>query len=291
MDLSDHRIDPLHRPPAASHLRAEANAARLMALKMIFEAGLGHVGGDFSALDIVTVLYGAVLKVDPERPSAPERDRFIMSKGHAAGALYVTLARRGFFPVEELSTFMRPLSRLGGHPDRTKLPGVETNTGPLGHGLPVAVGAALAAKLMGKSYRTFVLTGDGELQEGSNWEAAMTAAHNRLDNLILTIDRNGLQQGDRTEQTVGLEPLADKWRAFGFAVEEVDGHDHAALLDVYGRVPVSAGRPTCIIARTTKGKGVSFMEGGAAWHHKVPSAEEYATAIAELESLGLGARS
>ncbi len=271
-------------PNLVSQLQAEANAARRMALKMIYNAGLGHVGGDFSAMDIVTVLYAAILNIDPSRPHAPDRDRFILSKGHATGALYVTLARRGFFPVEDLSTFMKPLSRLGGHPDRSKLPGVETNTGPLGHGLPVGVGAALAAKLSAQSYRTFVVTGDGEVQEGSNWEAAMTAAHNRLDNLVVTVDRNHLQQGDRTEQTVELEPLADKWRAFGFAVVEVDGHDHAALLAAYSNLPLVAGKPTCVIARTTKGKGVSFMEDRSAWHHRVPSEAEYDAAVLELQA-------
>jgi transketolase len=267
--------------PAA--LKIESQESRKATLQMIFDAGLGHIGGDFSALDITTVLFGAILRFDPKDPTAMNRDRFIMSKGHAAGALYVTLARQGFFSTDMLSTFMKPFSRLGGHPDRTKLPGVETNTGPLGHGLPVGVGTALAAKLSGNSYRTFVITGDGELQEGSNWEAAMCAAHNKLDNLIVTVDRNGLQQGDRTEATCGLDSLAAKWRAFGFEVVEVDGHDHAALLEVYSRVPLAPGKPTCVIARTIKGKGVSFMQDGAAWHHKVPSAKEFEAAMLELQ--------
>lgn len=271
--------------PLVRHLRAEANAARMMALRMVCDAGIGHLGGDFSAMDIVTVLYGAILRIDPQRPEAPDRDRFILSKGHATGALYVTLARRGFFPVRELDSFMKPLSNLGGHPDRNKLPGVESNTGPLGHGLPVAVGIALAAKLSSQTHRTFVVTGDGELQEGSNWEAAMSASHNGLDNLVVTVDRNHLQQGERTEQTVGLEPLADKWRAFGFSVVEVDGHDHAALLEVYRCVPLSSGKPTCVIAHTIKGKGVSFMEDGAAWHHRVPSPTEYTVAMHELQAI------
>ena len=268
---------------SAAALKVESQESRKATLQMIFGAGLGHVGGDFSALDITTVLFGAILRINPKDPTAMNRDRFIMSKGHAAGALYVTLARQGFFSTDMLSTFMKPLSRLGGHPDRTKLPGVETNTGPLGHGLPVGVGTALAAKLSGNSYRTFVVTGDGELQEGSNWEAAMCAAHNKLDNLIVTVDRNGLQQGDRTESTCGLDSLAAKWRAFGFEVVEVDGHDHAALLEVYSRVPLAPGKPTCVIARTIKGKGVSFMQDGAAWHHKVPSATEFEAAMLELQ--------
>ena len=207
-----------------------------------------------------------------------------MSKGHCSGALYTTLACAGFFPVEELDTYMKPFSRLNGHPDRTKLPGVETNTGPLGHGLPVAVGAAIGGRLDKAAWRVFVLTGDGELQEGSNWEAAMTASHRGLDNLTLIIDRNRLQQGDATANTARLDPLAEKWRAFGWAVVEVDGHDYKALLSVFGGLPLETGKPTCIIARTRKGKGVSFMENKAGWHHRVPSEQELAQACAELEA-------
>jgi transketolase len=205
-----------------------------------------------------------------------------MSKGHCSGALYATLAEAGFFPLEELETYMQPLSRLNGHPNCVKIPGVETNTGPLGHGLPVAVGTAIAAKLDDAAWRTFVLTGDGELQEGSNWEAAMAAAHYELDNLTVIVDRNRLQQGDRTENTVRLEPLADKWRAFGWAVAEVDGHEYDALLDAFERLPLSPGKPTCLIAHTRKGKGVSFMEDQVGWHHRVPTAEELALALREL---------
>ncbi|NTW01490.1 MAG: transketolase [Oscillochloris sp.] len=230
----------------------------------------------------LTTLYFAVLNVDPARPDWPERDRFILSKGHAAAALYTTLAHAGFMPIEELTTFMQPLSRLNGHPNRTKVPGVETNTGPLGHGLPVAVGCAIGAKLDAAIWRTFVLTGDGELQEGSNWEAAMAAAHYRLDNLTVIVDRNRLQQGDGTERTMGLDPLADKWRAFGWAVHEVDGHNYAALLDLFQQLPFSQGQPSCIIANTHKGQGVSFMRDLAAWHHRVPNADEYAQALQEL---------
>jgi transketolase len=269
-----------------ARLRELAQAARRRDLELVHAAGLGHVGGDLSATDILTTLYHGVLRLDPQHPQAPERDRFILSKGHCSAALYIALASRGFFPTEELATFMKPLSRLNGHPDSRKLPGVETSTGPLGHGLPVAVGAALSARMSAASWRVFVLTGDGELQEGSNWEAAMTAAHYRLDNLILTIDRNGLQQGDRTEATVKLEPLADKWRAFGWSVREVDGHDPAALLAAYEAVPFEGGRPSCLLARTVKGRGVSFMQDQAGWHHRVPTAEEVAKALAELSETG-----
>lgn len=276
----------LDRDDEARRLRARAREARRRGLRMVHRAGLGHVGGDLSAADIVTTLYQAVLRIDPRRPDDPRRDRFFLSKGHATGALYTALAGAGFIPVEELATYMQPLSRLGGHPHRLAVPGVEASTGPLGHGLPIAVGAALAARLDGAAWRAFVLTGDGELQEGSNWEAAMAAAHLRLDNLTLIIDRNGLQQGAPTERTVGLEPLADKLRAFGWAVREVDGHDHRALLDAFAALPFTAGKPSCLLARTHKGEGVSFMRDRAGWHHRVPSAEELAAALAELGEEG-----
>ena len=224
--------------------------------------------------------FGAVLNVDPEHPDRPDRDRFILSKGHCAGALYATLARCGFFAREELDTFMAPLSMLNGHPDRKKVPGVETNTGPLGHGFPVGVGCALAARIRGASWRTVVVLGDGEMQEGSNWEAAMTAAHYGLDSITAVVDRNRLQQGAGTEETKRLEPFADKWASFGWEVREVDGHDHAALLQAFA--PVASGRPVAVIANTIKGKGVSFIEDRVQWHHKVPSAEQVRAAIEEL---------
>jgi transketolase len=267
-----------------AELRRRAVRIRLRDLRMVYEAGLGHVGGEFSAIDILTTLYFGVLRYDPARPDDPRRDRFVLSKGHSAAALYVTLAEAGYFDPAELSTFQGPLSRLGGHPDRTKLPGVETNTGPLGHGMPVAVGIALAAKFTGATYRTYTLTGDGELQEGSIWEAAMAAAHHELDGLTVIVDRNGLQQGDRTESTVRLEPLADKWRAFGWSVREVDGHDHAALLELLRSVPFERGRPSCVIAHTHKGQGVSFIADQVGWHHHVPTADEYQRATAELQA-------
>lgn len=264
-----------------------ATAVRRRDLQMVHDAKLGHIGGDLSAIDILVTLYFGVLHVDPHSPNAPDRDRFILSKGHCAGALYTTLAHAGFFPLEELNTFVQPLSRLNGHPDRKKVLGVETNTGPLGHGLPVAVGSALAAKLTNAQWRVFVLTGDGELQEGSNWEAAMSAAHFKLDNLIVIVDRNRLQQGDWTEKTMHLDSLADKWRAFGWSVQEVDGHDYAQLLETFSRVPFEPGKPNCIIASTHKGKGVSFMQDKVAWHHRVPTSEELATALEELEEVVL----
>src|ERR1700754_5147568 len=195
-----------------------AAAVRRSVVTMVDRAGLGHIGGDLSVTDILVTLFGAVLDVDPADPGRPDRDRFILSKGHCAGALYATLAHCGFFSRDELVTFTAPQSALNGHPNRTKVPGVETNTGPLGHGFPVGVGCALAARLRGRDPRTFVVLGDGELQEGSNWEAAMTAAHYDLADLTAIVDRNRLQQGARTEDTKQLEPLADKWESFAFEV-------------------------------------------------------------------------
>jgi transketolase len=260
-----------------------ALAIRRHSLQMVHAARLGHPGGDLSAADILAALYSSVLRIDPLNPRLPDRDRFILSKGHCSGSLYATLAESGFFPREWLADYMKPLSKLNGHPDRNKVPGVEANTGPLGHGLPIGVGAAKAAKITGASWKTFVLTGDGELQEGSNWEAAMAAAQFQLDNLTVIVDRNRLQQGDATERTVGLEPLAERWRAFGWAVKEVDGHHIETLIRTFRDVPFEAGRPSCVIAHTHKGRGVSFMEDRVEWHHRVPTAEELAAALAELD--------
>ena len=264
-------------------LATRAQQIRLSAVTMTHHSGLGHTGGDLSSADILATLYlGGILNVDPQNPAWPQRDRFIMSKGHCAGAFYSTLAERGFFPRAQLLTFMDPLSQLNGHPDRNKLPGIEANTGPLGHGLPIGVGAALAARMRKETWRVFVLTGDGELQEGSNWEAAMTAQHYNLDNLVVVVDRNRIQQGDFTEKTIRMDPLAPKWQAFGFAVREIDGHNHAELLEALSTVPLEPGKPTCIIANTTKGKGISFAENIPAWHHGVPTAEQLVQAAKEL---------
>jgi transketolase len=268
-------------------LRRRANAIRIRSMQMAHRAQGGHPGSDLSAADILAVLYFDVLRVDPRQPDARDRDRFVLSKGHAAGALYATLAAAGFIEDRELDTYMQPGSRLSGHPDCVKIPGVEASTGPLGHGLPVAVGIALAAMLDRLAYRAFVLTGDGELQEGSNWEAAMAAAHFRLDGLTVIVDRNELQQGDLTEKTVRLEPLAQKWRAFGWAVAETDGHDIAALRQVLRQVPVLPGKPTCLIAHTHKGQGVSFMRDAVEWHHRVPTDEELRAAVAELQTASI----
>ena len=264
-------------------LRSQANRIRFSAMTMTNHAGLGHTGGDLSSADILATMYfGDVLRIDPANPGWPQRDRFIMSKGHCSGAFYSTLAFRGFFPLGLLGTFMDPLSNLNGHPDRNKLPGVEANTGPLGHGLPIGVGAALAARMRGEHWRVFVLVGDGELQEGSNWEAAMTAQHYGLDNLIVIVDRNRIQQGDFTENISRMDALPDRWKAFGFSTVELDGHDHAALLQRLHALPMERGKPNCIIANTVKGKGVSFAENSPSWHHGVPTAEQLKAAAVEL---------
>lgn len=268
----------------AAYVRGRANWMRRRLLRMIVEAGQGHPGGDLSSADILAALYFDILRIEGSSPTAPDRDRFVMSKGHCTGALYTALAGAGFFAEEELETYLKPESRLNGHPNRTYLPGVETNTGPLGHGLPVAVGIAVAGQIDKADYRVFALTGDGELQEGSMWEAAMFAGHRGLGNLTVIVDRNRLQQGAKTEDTNSLEPLADKWRAFGWDVVGVDGHDHAALLATFDRAAQPRSRPLVIIADTHKGQGVSFMRDQAGWHHGVPNPEQYAQAIAELEA-------
>lgn len=264
----------------ARQLQELATDIRVSVLRMIGAAKLGHVGGDLSVTDILTTLVFGILRLDPGNPTWADRDRLILSKGHCAASLYSVLATAGFFPREQLAQFMKPLSPLNGHPNRRKVPGVEANTGPLGHGLPIAVGAAIAARLSGSSRRVYVVLGDGELQEGSNWEAAMAAGHRQLGALTGIVDRNGLQQGARTEATNRLEPLADKWRAFGWDVVEVDGHDHARLYDVLSAAP--GERPRFVIAHTQKGKGVSFMQDRVEWHHKVPTPEQIQQAIVEL---------
>ena len=263
-------------------IREKALWMRRRAFRMVFEKQLGHPGGDFSAIDVMAVLYFGVMRYDASRPNWAERDRFVMSKGHATGALYTALAAAGYWPEDLLDTYMGPHSKLNGHPNRNYLAGVEANTGPLGHGFPIALGIAISGQIRGADYRTFVLTGDGEQQEGSNWEAAMTAAHRKVRNLTLIIDRNRLQQGAGTEETAGLDPLDGKYRAFGFEVVEVDGHDHVRLLEVLGAPVGSREKPLCVIANTVKGKGVSFMENQANWHHGVPNSEQFAQAMEEL---------
>lgn len=266
------------------NLRKIANRIRRRNLQAVFEAGAGHIGGELSVIDILTVLYFDVLRIDPETPLDPKRDRLVLSKGHTACALYVTLAERGFISRNEVGTFLKPHSRLNGHPNCAKVPGVETNTGPLGHGLPVGVGMAKAAKLSNADWRTFIITGDGEMQEGSNWEAIMAAAQFGLDNLILVIDHNRLQQGASLSETSDIAPLAPKLEAFNWAVKEVDGHDVEQLCAALSKESVTVGKPKAIVAHTNKGHGVSFMSDNVAWHHKVPNDQQYRDAMAELKA-------
>jgi transketolase len=251
-------------------------------LEIIKHAGAGHTGGGLSSIDILNVLYNRVLRVSPEAFDDPGRDRYIQSKGHCVEALYVVLADRGFIRQAELETLCAYQSHFVGHPTR-KVPGIEHNTGALGHGLSVCVGLAIGARLDGQSYRVFTLLGDGELAEGSNWEAAMLAAHYGLDNLTAIVDCNGLQITGATRDVCSNEPLDAKFAAFGWDVKGVDGHDLGALEEAL-TAPSKSRRPTAIIARTTKGRGISFMEGVTRWHHGVPTDDEYANALAELDS-------
>ena len=261
-------------------LREISAEIRIAIVNTIAGPRMGHIGGDFSVTDILVTLFFDVLRYRAQDPDWQDRDRFILSKGHCSAALYSVLARAGYFSSDLLADFMAPLSPLNGHPNRRKVKGVEANTGPLGHGLPIGVGCAVAARIAKADWRTYVVLGDGELQEGSNWEAAMYAGHRGLDNLTAIVDRNRLQQGARTEDTNALEPLADKWRAFGWDVHEVDGHDHASLLAAIEAPRI--GKPRFLIANTTKGKGVSFIEDRVEWHHKAPSPQQVIQAIEEL---------
>ena len=255
---------------------------RKKTLEAIFEAGAGHTGGGLSCIDILTVLYHRILHVLPENPSDPDRDRYVQSKGHSVEALYAVLADRGFFPESELKTIGRYKSHFVGHPTR-HIPGIEMNTGALGHGLPIATGMAIAGKMDSARFHVFTLLGDGELAEGSNWEAAMAAAHHRLDNLTAIVDHNTLQITGRTRDVCSNEPLDEKFRAFGWAVVTINGHDFAQLTAALSK-PAEQGKPTCVIANTVKGKGVSFMEDVARWHHGVPSQTEFDLAFIELDA-------
>ncbi|MDD5680729.1 MAG: transketolase [Candidatus Omnitrophica bacterium] len=260
----------------------KAKEIRRSVLKTICSGGGGHIPASLSIVEILTVLYNGVLKVDPKDPKDPGRDRFILSKGHAGVSLYAVLADKGFFDKKHLDTFGRRGSSLGGHPDMHKVPGVEASTGALGHGFPFGVGVALAGKMDKKDYRVFVLLGDGECQEGSIWEAALFAPQHRLDNMTVIIDYNRLQAMDRLDKIVSLDPLSDKWKAFGWAVREVDGHDILKLQNIFKSVPFEAGKANLIIAHTIKGKGVSFMENVPIWHFRLPNDGEKRIACAEL---------
>lgn len=260
-----------------------AKELRKVVINMTTKGGAGHVGPSLSCADIMACLYGKVMKIDPSNPAWEDRDRFILSAGHKSAVLYSILALRGFYPMETLDTYLQDNSLLGAHPVK-ELPGVDLSTGSLGHGLGIGVGISLAAKYQKKSYKTYVLLGDGELAEGSNWEAAMAASHFGLTNLVAIVDRNTLQIGGRTEEVMSLEPLADKWKAFGWGVREVYGHDLDELDSAFSMAPVVADKPTVILARTVKGKGVSFIEDRLEWHYKAATPEQAVQAIRELDS-------
>src|SRR5690606_632131 len=251
-------------------------------LKYIYQAKAGHTGGSLSCVDILNVLYNSVMNVSPSNFNSPDRDRYVQSKGHCVEALFVVLADQGFFPESELETMGRYGSHFIGHPTR-KVPGVEQNTGALGHGLSLSVGMAIGAKLDQKDYKVFTLLGDGELAEGSNWEAALTAAHYELDNLCAVLDYNRMQISAPTREVCNTDPVADKFRSFGWDVMEVDGHDVEELERIFKQFPLSPGKPCLVIAHTIKGKGISYMENVLRWHHGVPNEEEYEQAQKELE--------
>lgn len=265
-------------------LALTAAKARLLGLDMVYGAASGHLGGSFSAMDLLTVLYQNVMQVDPADPSDPDRDRFVLSKGHCTPALYPTLALRGYFPTEELKLFRSVNGHMSGHAEMHHVKGVDMSTGSLGQGISAAVGMALAGKLDGKAYRVYTLLGDGEIEEGQVWEAAMSAAKFKLDNLCAIVDVNGLQIDGATADVMPSEPLDKKWEAFGWHVIQCDGHDYQAVEDAFAAAKAVKGQPTVLLARTVKGKGVSFMENNAGWHGKAPNAEQYEQAKAELSA-------
>ncbi len=263
-------------------LEQKALDLRRIIFKTICNGGGGHIPASFSIVEILTVLYYRIMNISAENMNDINRDRFILSKGHAGVALYAVLADKGFFQKPHLDTFGKKGTILGGHPDMYKVPGVEASTGALGHGFPFGVGMSLAGKMDGRNYRVFVVIGDGECQEGSVWEAALFAPKHNLDNLTVIVDYNKLQAMDRLDEIIPLEPFADKWRAFGWEVREVDGHNIGELLEVFNLLPFKRGTPSLIIAHTIKGKGISFMEGVPIWHYRMPNPDEMQQACKEL---------
>ncbi|MHC4594039.1 MAG: transketolase [Planctomycetota bacterium] len=278
-------------------IASKAQQFRVQVLKMVYNSQSGHLGGAFSCAEIITCLYFQHMKVDPSRPDWPERDRLLFSKGHACAMLYTALANKGFFPIEELMTFRKFRSRLQGHPEPAKTPGVETVAGPLGHGIAIGIGMALAGRMpasqkpssmsaptaMASTYRVYVLIGDGEINAGLIWEGAMAAAKFRLGNLTAILDYNGIQQTGATADVMPTEPIADKWTSFGWHVQEIHGHNVLEILTALDRADEVHARPSIIIARTTKGKGVSFMEYNSRWHGMPPNNDQYQQALRELE--------
>jgi transketolase len=276
----------VRKPPAAfdaGALQWQAAELRGRVIEMSHAAQAAHLASSLSCADILAVAYWHVLNVNPQRPDDPLRDRFILSKGHAAAALYAALAMKGYFPLEELANFGRNGGRLAEHPPANLLPGVEAATGSLGHGLPLGCGMALSGRIKGQAFRVFALLSDGENNEGSVWEAAMFAAAQKLDNLCVIVDYNKWQATARSDETLMLAPLCDKWTAFGWDAREVDGHDVTALANAMQRVPNGSGKPVALIAHTVKGKGVSFMEDDNNWHYRAPTADEVASARKELD--------
>lgn len=263
-------------------LEAVAAKGRLLGLDMVYNCASGHLGGSFSAMDILTQLYFDVMRVDPANPQDPERDRFVLSKGHCSPALYAVLALRGYFPQEDMKKFRSIHHHMSGHVEMNHVNGVDMSAGSLGQGLSAAVGMALAGKLDGKDYRVYAAMGDGEIAEGQIWEAAMAAAHYKLDNLCGMVDVNGLQIDGPTDKVLSSAPLADKFRAFGWHVIDVDGHDFGAMAAAFDEAKTVQGKPTMVLLHTVKGKGVSFMENQVGWHGKAPSDEEYQQARTEL---------
>lgn len=260
-----------------------ARDIRKRAIKMVYESGASHIGSSLSCVDLLTYLYFKVLNINTENPLDDKRDRFILSKGHAAAGFYAVLAERGFFSKETLDNYCKDGKKLPGHATKQCVPGVEASAGSLGHGLPMGCGMALAAKGDNKNHRIFVLMSDGECQEGSNWEAALFASHHKLDNLIAVIDYNKIQCMGRTNEITNLEPLADKWRKFGWEVKEINGHSFEEIEDSFKKIPFTEGKPSMVIAHTIKGKGVSFIEDKLVSHYKIFNEEEYKKAIEELK--------
>ncbi len=267
-------------------LQIQANTIRKGIVTAVYSAASGHPGGSLSAADIFTYLYFEEMNVDPADPKNPDRDRFVLSKGHVAPALYATLANKGYFPVEDLKTLRHVGSYLQGHPDMKHIPGVDMSSGSLGQGFSAAVGMALAGKLDQKDYRVYCLAGDGEIQEGQIWEAAMKAAHLNLDNLVLVVDNNGLQIDGNVADVCSPYPIDEKFEAFGFEVINIDGHDFDQIRDAFAKAKTVKGKPTAIIAKTHKGQGVSYMTDQAGWHGKAPNKEQYEQAMEELEKAG-----
>lgn len=262
-------------------LQSEINRKRL--LEIVFNGGAGHIGGDLSCLNVMTALYYDVMNIDPSNPKMPDRDRFVLSKGHCVEALYAVLESKGFITSELTATLGQFGSVLSGHPT-IEVPGIEVNSGALGHGLPIGVGMALAAKMDRKSWRTFVLMGDGEQGEGSIYEAAMAGSNYNLDNLVAIIDRNHLQISGDTEDVMKIESVSDRWTAFGWDVKEINGDSCEEILNAFHSIDYSNGKPHLIIAHTTKGYGISYMENIAKWHHGMPNAEQYAQAVSEIDA-------